>query len=323
MTRRKVLLLLLALPIWTTRSQAQTVTSAPATLSVQMGYRVSPDTVIIGEPFNLFVKVLAPRGVRFEFPAGPDTTTQKGVRPIELRGEKLVSMLGDTAVALYHLVAWDVGVQPLRIPDVRVTFGGQERRPPLGAASVFVKSVLPADTALRVPKPARPLIVLPVFNWLPWLALLAAIIAGILLWWAWRRYRDRPRAPIDPYVRAQREFERIEKLRLVEGGRAGVYLSLMVDVAREYLAGRVPGVRRSDTTSELLRAMRPHEGVEAELPVLLETADLVKFARAAVSDSEATAVGGTAKEVVDHVEARLNPESDPAKKAAANRARAA
>jgi hypothetical protein len=321
--RRKVLLLLLALPIWATRSQCQTVSSAPTTLSVQMGDRVSPDTVIIGEPFNLFGKVLAPRGVRFEFPEGPDTTTKNGVRPIELRGEKLVSMLGDTAVALYHLVAWDVGIQPLRIPDVRVTFGGQERRPPLGAASVFVKSVLPADTALRVPKPARPLIVLPVFNWWPWLALLAAIIAGVLLWWAWRRYRNRPRAPIDPYVRAQREFERIERLGLVDGGRAGVYLSSMVDVAREYLAARVSGVRRSDTTSELLRTMQPHEGVEAELPRLLDRADLVKFARAPVSDSEATSVGATAREVVDHVEARLNPESDAAKKAAARQARAA
>ena len=100
-----------------------------------MGYRVSPDTVLIGQQFNLFIKVLAPTGVRFEFPTGPDTTTQNGVRPIELRGEKLVSMLGDTAVALYHLVAWDIGTQPLRIPDVRVTFEGQERRPPLGGAS--------------------------------------------------------------------------------------------------------------------------------------------------------------------------------------------
>ena len=95
-------------------SQAQT-----APLPVQMGYRVSPDTVIIGQSFDLFVKVLAPKGVRFEFPAGPDTATPNGVRPIELRGEKLVSMLGDTAVALYHLVAWDIGVQPLRLPDVR------------------------------------------------------------------------------------------------------------------------------------------------------------------------------------------------------------
>ena len=285
-------------------------------IPVQMGYRVNPDTVIIGQPFNLFVKIAAPMGVRFEFPAGPDTATQNGVRPIELRGEKLVSMLGDTAVALYHLVAWDVGVQPLRIPDVRATFGGVERRLPLAAASVFVKSVLPADTSLRVPKPPRPLIALPVFNWWPWLALAAAIIAVFLLWWTWRRYRNRPRAPVDPYVRAQRDFERIERMGLLEADRGGEYLALIVDAAREYLAVRVPGVRRSDTTSELLREMQPRDGVEAELPRHLERADLVKFAQADIARDEARKVGLAMRAIVDHVEARLNPESEPAKKAA-------
>jgi hypothetical protein len=313
------LLLQAALPQSTVGPQAPT----PTTLSVQMGYKVSPDTVIIGQPFNLLVKILAPKGVRFEFPAGPDTAMQNGVRPIELRGEKFVSMLGDTAVALYHLVAWDVGTQPLRIPDVRVTLGSEERRPALSTASVFVRSVLPADSALRVPKPPRPIIVLPVFNWWPWIALLAAIIAVTLVWWAWRRYRNRPKAPVDPYVRAQHEFDRIEKLALLEAGRADVYVSMMVDVAREYLAARVTGVRRSDTTTELLRAMQPQEGVEAELPGLLERADLVKFARADVSREEATNAGATIRAIVDSVEARVNPESDVAKKNAATRARAA
>ncbi|HEY8851128.1 MAG TPA: hypothetical protein VIM36_03040 [Gemmatimonadaceae bacterium] len=296
--------------------------SVPAPIPVQMGYRVSPDTVIIGQPFNLFVKIAAPMGVRFEFPAGPDTSMQNGVRPIELRGEKVVSMLGDTAVALYRLVAWDVGVQPLRIPDVRAALGAEERRLPLSGASVFVKSVLPADTSLRIPRPPRPLIILPVFNWWPWLALAAAIIAAVLLWWAWRRYRNRPKAPVDPYVRAQGEFDRIERMQLLEADRGPEYLALFVDVAREYLAARVPGVRRSDTTSELLRAMQPHDGAEADLPGLLERADLVKFAQEDLTRDESREAGVSIRAIVDHVEARLNPESEPAKKAA-SRERAA
>ena len=294
-----------------------------AELAVQMGYRVNPDTVIIGQPFNLFIKVLAPKGVRFEFPPGPDTTTTNGVRPIELRGEKVVTMLGDTAVALYHLVAWDIGIQPLRFPDVRVTFEGQERRPTLGGASIFVKSVLPADTSLRIPKPARPLIVLPVINWLLWLGLLAAAIALVLLWWAWRRWRNRPKPPVDPYARAQQEFARIDARHLLEDGQRAEYFAAMVDVAREYLATRVPGVRRSDTTSELLRAMKPGGGVEMDLPRLLEQADLVKFARADVSLEGAREAGLTLRAVVDHVEARVNPESVVAKRIAAAKERAA
>jgi membrane protein implicated in regulation of membrane protease activity len=314
--------LIAALLLQQTVAGAQ-VPAAAGELPVQMGYRVNPDTVLIAQQFNLFIKVLAPKGVRFEFPLGPDTASQNGVRPIEIRGEKIVSMLGDTAVALYHLVAWDVGTQPLRFPDVRVSTQGQERLIPLGGASVFVKSVLPADTSLRIPKPARPLIVLPVFNWLLWGAILAAAIALILLWWAWRRYRNRPKPPIDPYVRAQQEFARIEARKLVEKDEPEEYVAAMVDVVREYLAARVPGVRRSNTTTELVRAMDPREGVEAGIPDMLERADMVKFARAGVGVEEAKRVGATAREIVDHVEARLNPESEPGKRSSAAKARAA
>jgi hypothetical protein len=301
----------------------QSVQTRHAVLPVEMGYRVNPDTVLIAQPFNLFIKVHAPTGVRFEFPSGPDTTTQNGIRPVELRGEKLVTMLADTAVALYHLVAWDIGVQPLRFPDVRVSFQGQERRLPLAGALVFVKSVLPADTTLRVPKPPRPIIVLPVFNWLLWLALLAAAIAAALLWWAWRRYRSRPKAPVDPYAHAQQQFARIEQLRLLEEGKYSDYYARMVDVVREYLVARVPGVRRSNTSSELLRTMQPRDGVEAELPSLLQRADLVKFARQAVSLEEAREAGLALRAIVDHVEARVNPESEIAKRTATAKERAA
>jgi membrane protein implicated in regulation of membrane protease activity len=206
---------------------------------------------------------------------------------------------------------------------VRVSTQGQERLIPLGGASVFVKSVLPADTSLRIPKPARPLIVLPVFNWLLWGAILAAAIALILLWWAWRRYRNRPKPPIDPYVRAQQEFARIEARKLVEKDEPEEHVAAMVDVVREYLAARVPGVRRSNTTTELVRAMDPREGVEAGIPDMLERADMVKFARAGVGVEEAKRVGATAREIVDHVEARLNPESEPGKRSSAAKARAA
>jgi hypothetical protein len=299
------------------------VPAPPADLPVQMGFSIRPDTVVIGQPFDLFIKVVAPKGVRFEFPPAPDTTMQNGVRPVELRGEKIVNMIGDTAVALYHLVAWDVGVQPLRISDVRISASGVERTASLAGARVFVRSILPADTSLRVPKPPRPPIVLPVFNWWPWLALLAALILAALGWWAWRRYKNRPPVPVDPYAKAQRDFAQIEKEQLIEAGQPTEYVGRMVDVLREYLAARVPGVRRSDTTSELLGSMHSAERVEAELPVLLERSDLVKFAQALVSAEDARVSGANSRAIVDRVETRLNPESELARRAAAARGKAA
>jgi hypothetical protein len=62
--------------------------------------------------------------------------------------------------------------------------------------------------------------------------------------------------------------------------------------------------------------MQPHDGAEAELPGLLERADLVKFAREGLTRDGASAAALAIRAIVDHVEARLNPESEPAKKAA-------
>jgi hypothetical protein len=162
-----------------------------------------------------------------------------------------------------------------------------------------------------------------VFNWLLWLALLAVAIAAALAWWAWRRYRNRPKPPVDPYAHAQHEFARIEQRHLLEDGRFDEYYASMVDVTREYLAARILGVRRSDTSSELLRTMQPRDGVEGELPGLLERGDLVKFARAKVSLDEARKAGLALRAIVDHVEARVNPESEAAKRAGAAKERAA
>ena len=79
----------------------------------------------------------------------------------------------------------------------------------------------------------------------------------------------------------------------------------------------------SDLTSELLRAMQPQHGVESELPRLLDRADLVKFARADVSLGEARDAGVALRAIVDHVEARVNPESAVAKRSGAAKGRAA
>jgi hypothetical protein len=63
--------------------------------------------------------------------------------------------------------------------------------------------------------------------------------------------------------------------------------------------------------------------VEAELPIMLEQSDLVKFAQAPVSAEDARSTSANAKAIVDHVEIRLNPESEIAKRVAAMREKAA
>ena len=287
-------------------------------VAVQMGYTVEPDTVTVGDPFRLIVRVRAPLGASVEFPAGPDSGA--AVEALDPRQEQQ----GPDSTSLeltagWRLAAWDTGDQLLRLGDIVVRADGRERRIPLSALKVYVRSVLPADTALRIPKPQRALFEFgrPWWHWL--LAILAAIgIIGLLWWWWYRRRRRRKGEVEDPFAEAESEFERIERLGLVEAGERGRYVALTVEVLRTYLARRIPEAHQSLTTGELLISVRESPTVPVNrVALVLADADLVKFARRATTAERARELGTEARGIVGAVHAAELRAAEEAKQATA------
>ena len=274
---------------------------AQETPSVRYGVTKSKDTVTVGEPFIVRVRVRAPLGATIRFPDNPDTagTVQaRDPRTIEIAD----SVQAVDQSALYRVAAWDVGTQPVRLDDVIVNWEGGERRIPLGGIDVFVRSVLPADSALRVPKPARPLWETRPFPWWLLAALLAALALGLALWW-WLRRRRRPPPPVivDPYVRAIRELNRIEAMGLVDAGERTRFAALVVEVLRDYLAARFSEASLALTSREVVAAMRRRPSVALErLSRALHEADLAKFAGWALSEERARALAREARAIIEH-----------------------
>jgi hypothetical protein len=271
------------------------------------GVKASTDTVRIGDPFTLSIRVRAPAGAQIEFPAGPDSTS--AVQLIDPRTVRTVSDSGSVDLtATYRLAAWDVGRQPIALADVIVTGAGPDRRIPIEQQSIFVRSVLPADSTLRVPKPARPIFDQSIPRWWLW-AVLAAATALLLaaLWWWWRRRRRNAPKPVEnPLTVAEREFSRVEALRLVEAGEPGRHVALMVDVLRDYLAARFTAAALSLTTGELTRALHREPGVSIEkLSHLLDEVDLIKFARRPVTRDRAIEIGREARLLVRAIDAAV------------------
>ncbi len=152
-------------------------------IPVQAGVSVSPDTVRVGDPFTVTVAVRVPKGATIEFPVAADTTgTVQALASRTIAEGAQTDSASVEQRAVYRMAAWDTKAQPVLTGDVVVRLGTAERRISLKGYTVFVASILPADTALRVPKPARALFEARMIPWWVW-ALLAAAVA--IAWGIW------------------------------------------------------------------------------------------------------------------------------------------
>jgi hypothetical protein len=201
---------------------AATFAGAQGAITVKAGVTVAPDSVRVGDPFRVTIGVRAPIGATIDFPRELDSTgAVQSLDPVAVRTSADTSAVEQYAD--YRVAAWDVGKQTIRMDDIIVKLGSATRRIPITTASIFVKSVLPADSAKRVPKPPRDLFEINPFPWWVWALIAAAVIGLLLLFWWWRRRRRRPKPVlvIDPFKQAEADFERIEKLALLDAGERG------------------------------------------------------------------------------------------------------
>ncbi len=278
--------------------------SAP---TLRAGFVVRPDTVTVGDPFTLVVSIEVPNGATVQWPSITDSTATVAMRaPSRVTSEVLGDVRRETAE--YALAAWNVGILPIGLADASVRLTSGVVLVPLRTARIVVQTVLPGDTSLHVPKPARAPFPLVVPWWEQWWP--ALLVAGALaaLWWTWRRWRRRrapavASTPLDVFARAMHDFERLEKLALVDAGERGRAAALAVEVARTYLAARNPEATLAHTSDGLLLAIAndpriPHD----RLASLLHDVDRIKFAHDGVSALRADALQQEARGVVQMVE---------------------
>ena len=272
-------------------------------------FRVLPETVTVGQPFDVRLRAIPPRGRQAIAPAVPDTG---GV--VEPLDPAAVTHRGDTLAVRYRLIAWQPGVLSIPFGPVLLRRDSNEVSVPIDVR-VVVRSVLPADSSDRIPKDPRELFPLVTHwwdNWWQWAFGLLAGISVIYLLYRWRTRVSTPKPVTEsPLLRAEAAFARLDARELPSAGEGGRHVTLAAEITRQYLAAIEPSLALSLTNAELLRAVEPIDGIpDKQLAQMLHDVDAVRFGGLRVDAVTARRVAGVARELVrdvDRVRAAMLP----------------
>jgi len=291
MRRASLLAAALLLRVGTARAQE------PDSIGGRVTFRVLPETVTVGQPFVVSLRAVPAPGRTAVAPPVPDTG---GI--VEPLDPAVISRRGDTLLVRYRLIAWQPGVLTIPLAPVQMKRDQSEMAVPADIR-IVVASVLPADSASRVPKAARELFPATARWWADWWQWLLALLAAISAIYIWHRWRTRvPTAVLDdrsPLARAEAAFARLDARQLPAAGEGGRHVTLATEIVRQYLADIEPALPLTLTNAELLAATVPIAGIPGvRLTQLLQQSDAVRFSGNATDLDTTRRVSGLARELV-------------------------
>lgn len=188
------------------------------------------------------------------------------------------------------------------------------------SGALFLPAQSGATNSLDIRPLKAPVEIPSTYGWLWWVA--AAIAAGVVAWFLWRKLRAR-KALAKPAVLLPPHRKAKDRLRTAHELMSDPYrfCSLVSDVLREYVEERFDLHAPERTTEEFMGELRVSTKLHADHKSLLEDflsrCDLVKFARFEPAQPELQSLLDSALRFVDETA----PTTDPV--AAAEQAEAA
>lgn len=275
---RNLVALWLMFPLWSAAQEAPKVTSEVDTTNIK-----------IGEQLHYKITVEADSTDVVHFPEGQTFSPLETVEALKVDTTKHQDRV--TLQRTYALTQFDSGQYV--IPQQRIAINEK----PFFTDSVLVKVAdVKVDTVNQKMYDIKPLVQVQKSgntNWTLWLwiAVVLLVIAGLLYWFVFRKKpltQEEKEALLPPYDRALLELKKLENSKYLIQDEYKRYYSELTDIVRSYLEEDVHLSAMESTTDQLiqkLEMLRDSGGIKLEEDTLiqfkqiLQTADLVKFAR--------------------------------------------
>ncbi len=251
------------------------------------------NAMLVGDQVDFRLNLQIPGDYRFEWPQFGDTLTE-GLEIVKKGSVDTTRTNGQLDISqVLTLTAFDSGYYIL--PPVTFRYGQTatginnqiETEPYL--LNVFTVEV---DTTQAIKPIKGPISVAYTFaELLPWLLLALLVIGVVLLVIYFNKQRKqkkpfvfiKPKPKLPPHKTALQQLEKLKKEKLWQQGKIKEYHTRLTEIIRIYIEERfkVPAVEM--TTWDIMQSVQKPNLSEPDknaLRYLLETADLVKFAKA-------------------------------------------
>jgi hypothetical protein len=293
--KRLLLVLLLAWPVWAqTPKPPEQPIPIEATLK-QDGFQVTvkaeKNRFELGQPVRLTYRIQGPEAAQFTFPAAEKFE----IKPFEVRDASSVILTGSQGQRTWEYrvkaAAYETG--NLHLPEATLSV---KLKPDAASQDLKLPGLdfqIDRVPAAKTDKPdevrdAHPL----AEHGIPLVVVLAILLGAVLvalLCWALVRWLRRPRrvvaAPaLPPYPWALKQLDELAARRPDQQEQWEQFYEQLSHVLRFYLAWRFQVPLLEQTTSEALRSLTLPDSAHRQFKELLESADLVKFARANQGD---------------------------------------
>lgn len=243
---------------------------------------VDSTTMLIGDQVHLQLEVTPSAGVRVADPYWPPNNDTLEFLALS----KWDTLSTGTLIYKAVFTLWDTGYQ--EVPPIGVPYSGNGISDTAWTERLIMEVLPPTDSLNLndikdiVREPAL------ISDYLPYLLGVGVVILIALAIWFYRRPTKPkkevpPPPPPKPHEVALEKLAQLKAQKLWQQGEVKGYHSELTYIVREYLEGRFGIKALEETTDEIQDQLRkrnlPAE-LQQQLERILETADLVKFAKA-------------------------------------------